>query len=231
MRVKRAFAFIDVAGFTSLTAQEGDERAVRLLTLFRTRLREMCSRRGVRIAKWLGDGAMLVSVEPVQLVATTLEAHFHMANRPAPQDPVDIRTGISVGEVILMEGDDYIGHAVNVAARLCDAAKPGWVLATEAVLPSVPKWGVCVGTEQTDLRGLERPLAISRLSYRLPDDGGQPDPVCGLPLSPATAELSALDALGRPVLFCSDSCHDTWANRPEPLVDDLGSPRQPLIGT
>ena len=63
VRVHRSFAFIDVSGFTTLTELEGDERAVDVLTAFRALLRDICSRRGVRIAKWLGDGAMLVCVE------------------------------------------------------------------------------------------------------------------------------------------------------------------------
>ena len=36
-------------------------------------VRDICSRRGVRVAKWLGDGAMLVGVETTPLVAATLE--------------------------------------------------------------------------------------------------------------------------------------------------------------
>ena len=34
------------------------------------------------------------------------------------------------GAVILFEGDDYIGGAVNLAARLCDMAAPQEVLAS-----------------------------------------------------------------------------------------------------
>jgi hypothetical protein len=43
--------------------------------------------------------------------------------------------------------------------------------------------------------------------------------------------MTDLDPFGRTVLFCSDSCHDTWHNRPAPKADDPGSPRQPLIGS
>jgi YHS domain-containing protein len=40
------------------------------------------------------------------------------------------------------------------------------------------------------------------------------DPICGLPLSDATAEERAQDALGGTALFCSPSCLDTWRRRP-----------------
>ena len=42
MRVHRSFAFVDVSGFTALTEMEGDERAVDVLTAFRSLLRDIC---------------------------------------------------------------------------------------------------------------------------------------------------------------------------------------------
>ena len=62
MRVPRTFAFVDLSGFTNYTAAFGDDAAGRLLGAFRTLTREIASERGVRIAKWLGDGCMVVSV-------------------------------------------------------------------------------------------------------------------------------------------------------------------------
>ena len=40
-----------------------------------------------------------------------------------------------------MEGDDYIGHCVNVAARLCDLASAGEALAAPAVMGHLPELG------------------------------------------------------------------------------------------
>ena len=48
--------------FTAFTERFGDERTVVVLASFRTRVREIAARRGVRVTKWLGDGAMLSSV-------------------------------------------------------------------------------------------------------------------------------------------------------------------------
>ena len=63
-RVTRTIGFVDLGGFTNYTETEGDEAAVSVLQFFRAATREICALRGVRIAKWLGDGAMLVGVEP-----------------------------------------------------------------------------------------------------------------------------------------------------------------------
>ena len=52
-----------------------------------------------------------------------MEVAFQGEKRPWP-----LRAGLASGPVILFEGDDYIGKAVNMAARLCAVAKPGEVL-------------------------------------------------------------------------------------------------------
>ncbi|MGA2519898.1 MAG: adenylate/guanylate cyclase domain-containing protein [Acidimicrobiales bacterium] len=136
MRVRRTFGFLDLSGFTALTESEGDERAVAVLGVFRSALRDVCSRRGVRIAKWLGDGAMLVSVDTMPLVAATLEMKSAIDAAP---EAITIKCGVTTGGVILLEGDDYVGHAVNVAARLCDLAVGHEVLALAAVVPPSPR--------------------------------------------------------------------------------------------
>jgi class 3 adenylate cyclase/YHS domain-containing protein len=214
MRVRRTFAFVDVSGFTALTELEGDERAVDVLTAFRALLRDICSRRGVRIAKWLGDGVMLVCVDTRPLLETILELH-HVVNEVAgPVQTVSIRSGITSGDVILMEGDDYVGHCVNVAARLCDLAQGGNALADPSVLPHLPNWGIAHAEARVALKGVENPVPASSIHMAPPGEDGDFDPICGLPMSHDTAEEVAHDVRGTAVLFCSAGCLDTWRRRP-----------------
>ena len=63
MRVERTFAFADLSGFTNYTAEHGDDAAGRVLGDFRSITRRLASDRGVRVAKWLGDGCMVVSID------------------------------------------------------------------------------------------------------------------------------------------------------------------------
>ena len=70
--VRRNFAFIDLCGFTSLTDEHGVGEAVAALSTFRAVVRERAGWRGVRVAKWLGDGAMLVATEPRPLLDAVL---------------------------------------------------------------------------------------------------------------------------------------------------------------
>jgi adenylate cyclase len=214
MRVRRSFAFVDVSGFTALTELEGDERAVDVLTAFRALLRDICSRRGVRIAKWLGDGVMLVCVDTRPLLETILELHHVVHEVAGPVQMVSIRSGMTSGDVILMEGDDYVGHCVNVAARLCDLAQGGEALADPSVLPQLPNWGVAHAETEVRLKGVERPVQASSIRMAPTGEDGQPDPICGLPMSHDTAEEIAHDVHGTAVLFCSPGCLDTWRRRP-----------------
>jgi class 3 adenylate cyclase/YHS domain-containing protein len=212
--VHRSFAFIDVSGFTALTESEGDERAVDVLTAFRALLRDICSRRGVRIAKWLGDGAMLVCVDTRPLLETVLELHYVVTEVSGPVKTVSIRSGISSGDVILMEGDDYIGHCVNVASRLCDLAPASEAWAAPSVMEHLPSWGIAATETAVGLRGVEKPVPASSIRMALAGEDGSHDPICGLPLSHDTAEEIAHDVRGSVVLFCSPGCIDTWRSRP-----------------
>lgn len=159
-RVDRTFAFIDLSGFTAFTAAEGDGAAVRVLEDFRRLVRRVVARRGVRIAKWLGDGAMLVGVEPEQTVESVvdIEALIRGSELPLP-----LRAGIARGPVLLIEGDDHIGDAVNLAARLCQMADPQQVLAPASLLSSLMVNTVERPIGDRDIYGFAEPLFIVEL--------------------------------------------------------------------
>ena len=133
-RVTRTIGFVDLSGFTHFTQENGDEAAVRALKFFRDVTREICARHGVRIAKWLGDGAMLIGVEAEDLAETMTELRKTFTERDAP---LPLRAGVATGPVILFEGDDYIGSIVNLASRLADLAKPGQLLAPKDFVSAI----------------------------------------------------------------------------------------------
>ena len=214
MRVERWFSFVDLSGFTSFGDQFGDDESVRVLTAFRAAVRQVATDYGVRIAKWLGDGVMLVCVTTRPLLETILELHYVVGEVAGPVASVSIRSGITSGEVILMEGDDYVGHCVNVAARLCDQAVAGEALAAPAVLEHLPSWGVTVAEARVTLKGVEQPVPTSSIQMALGGSDASRDPICGLPLTNDTAEEIAHDVRGSVVLFCSPGCVDTWRRRP-----------------
>ena len=167
MRVPRTFEFVDLSGFTNYTAAFGDDAAGRLLGTFRTMVREIASERGVRIAKWLGDGCMIVSVDQANAISFALELEYRSADVCAP---LALRVGIATGYALLFEGDDYIGSAVNMASRLCDAAGPHEVLLPTMQIERLPEGVVATPHGELELRGFPGPIDVVELS-------GQPAPV------------------------------------------------------
>ena len=166
MAVERSFAFLDIAGFTAYCDRKGEHDAVELLARFRETTRTVTARRGVRIAKWLGDGVMLVGLDPAGLAATVVEVAMRCEGHG-----LDTHAGLATGDALLFEGDDYVGRAVNVAARLSDAAASGEILLAGGPA-ELPPW-----IDQTDaapvvLPGVDDPVAIVRLS--VPRPGARP---------------------------------------------------------
>ncbi|MGA0885890.1 MAG: hypothetical protein ACO3SK_08130, partial [Ilumatobacteraceae bacterium] len=92
MRVPRTFVFLDLSGFTNYTAAYGDDAAGKILGTFRTVVREVASERGVRIAKWLGDGCMVVAVDQVGAIEFVMEIE-RRATRVC--SPLTLRAGIA----------------------------------------------------------------------------------------------------------------------------------------
>jgi class 3 adenylate cyclase len=159
VRVERWFAFVDLSGFTSFGDEFGDEASVRVLTLFRGAVRQIATEFGVRIAKWLGDGCMLVSVDANQLIASVckLEAMIHELELP-----LALHAGCAGGGVILLEGDDYTGRSVNLAARLCSAARSHEVLATIDLEEFVPEGTPVEPAGMITVAGLHDPVEVVR---------------------------------------------------------------------
>jgi adenylate cyclase len=158
VRVRRCFAFLDLSGFSAYTDQHGDDEAVLVLAALRTTLRSAAERRGVRITKWLGDGAMLSGVD----AAAVIDCALATRDRVAETCPLPLRGGIAQGDVIMFEGDDYVGAAVNAAARLCDMALPGQLLCA-AVADDAPSWVAVDPVGPMAISGLTRPVQVAEV--------------------------------------------------------------------
>jgi class 3 adenylate cyclase len=124
-RVERptAFAFLDLAGYTRLTEEKGDEAAAALAADLTDLVSEEAGRRDGRAVKWLGDGVMFSFGDPADAVLATIEAGRRAGDVGLPP----AHAGVAVGPVIFQDGD-YYGRTVNLASRLSGAARPGQTL-------------------------------------------------------------------------------------------------------
>ena len=106
------------------------------------------------MAKWLGDGAMLVGVDEGPVVASVAEVIVRTR-----AVGLDTHAGVAAGTVLLFEGDDYVGRPPNLAARLCDAAEPGEILAGP-LARELPAWVETKGSVTVEVAGVGDVLGV-----------------------------------------------------------------------
>ncbi|WP_298213144.1 adenylate/guanylate cyclase domain-containing protein [Acidovorax sp.] len=136
MSLLSTVVFADISGSTSLYETLGNERATEVVTQVTQWIGDTIESHGGRVVKKLGDGALCVFGDAASAVAaTTAMQRLHQARLSRWPQPLrmEIRVGVSTGEVVDVDGDCY-GDAVNVASRLCERAGPAEIWATEATV-------------------------------------------------------------------------------------------------
>lgn len=124
-----AVGFVDLVGFTRLSASTDPEGVGAVLSAFEELASHTAESVGeVLLAKTIGDAVLFVGGSPDRVawaLLRTVEAE--------PDALVDVqrRAGMAYGEVLVREGD-YVGTTVNTAARLTDLARPGTLVTTAA---------------------------------------------------------------------------------------------------
>jgi hypothetical protein len=166
-RVSRSFGFVDLCGFTDFAEVNGDD--VDVLEL---------------------HGLMMVGVDNEPVVAAVVA----IQQRHQLEGALRVRAGIAAGDVLLLEGDDYTGRAVNVAARLCDHATVGQILAAVDGL-RLPTWVLAGDEEPAHLKGLGEPVEAVSLTANL----GR------LALSRPNLLLTLVEGITRPVRAVRDA--------------------------
>ena len=121
---------------------------------------------GGTVEKFIGDAVMAVFGVPAAHEDDALRAcRAAVEMRDAfPELGIDGRIGVNTGEVVAgTEERLATGDAVNVAARLEQAAEPGEVLIGEATLALVQDAVVAEAVEPLALKGKAEPVPAFRL--------------------------------------------------------------------
>jgi hypothetical protein len=125
--VERTFCFVDLAGFTALTEAHGDAEAVSLLDEFLALARASLGPDD-ELVKSIGDAVMLASPAPeaaLHSVTALMQGCQERSRFLLPQ------AGAHHGPAIARHGD-YLGAAVNLAARVTGHAGGGQLPEREA---------------------------------------------------------------------------------------------------
>jgi class 3 adenylate cyclase len=126
--------FSDIEGFTSITERLGDRRAMEILREHNGIVRERIARSGGHEIKAQGDGFMVAfgGASSALQCAVGIQHDFAARNRFNPDMPVQVRLGLHAGEAI-RDGNDFLGGAVILAARIAQQAKGGEILVSSVL--------------------------------------------------------------------------------------------------
>jgi class 3 adenylate cyclase len=129
-----AIMFTDMENFTGLI-ERGDEEAYRLLKKHNQLIHESAKQWKGHVVKGYGDGFMVAFPSARRAVYAAISIQQLLENQNCnlmADEQIHVRIGIDAGEPI-KEGDDYIGRAVNRAARISALASGKQIYVSDTV--------------------------------------------------------------------------------------------------
>ena len=178
--------FCDVVGSTAIGDGLDPESLRRVMQRFFDAMRASIERHGGTVEKFIGDAVMSIFGVPQVHEDDALRAVRAAADMRAALDTLNddlrrdhgitlaCRIGVNTGEVVAGSGDQRIatGDAVNVAARLEQAAAPGEILLGETTFALVRNAVVVDPVEAVPAKGKTDPVLAFRLIEVTPGAAG-----------------------------------------------------------
>jgi class 3 adenylate cyclase len=198
--------FADVKGSTAIGERLDPEAVRRVLSTFYASARESLEHHGGTVEKFIGDAVMAVfgvprvheddAIRGVRAAWELLDVMAHMNAELSERygAELQLRIGVNTGEVIAGDpatGSSFVaGDAVNVAARLEQAATPGSVYLGAETFDLARGVADVEPVEPLDLKGKAEPVPAFRLVgiRATPDSGALAAPFVG-----RDSELELLD--------------------------------------
>ena len=178
MRRTVTTVFCDLSGSTSLGESNDPELVRSIVTRYFSVVREAMERYGGTVEKFIGDAVVSVFGVPelheddaVRAVRAADAARAAVAGLSGEVERAHgvrlaVRLGVETGEVVVGDGSRgtvATGDAVNVAARLEQAAPPGGILVGPAAWGLVREVALGSPVEPLTVRGKAAPVAAWRL--------------------------------------------------------------------
>lgn len=193
----------DVAGYSRLMA-ENEEATRATLTAYRATIAEIVGDHAGRVFGAAGDSVICEFASAVQAVraAVAIQRALHRRNADLPDGRrMEFRIGLNLGDV-MVEGDDLLGDAVNVAARLQEVAAPAGICISGMVRQQIEgKLDFPLAPlGERNLKNIAKPVPLYRVDWHQDDPaasgvlGGQ----LALPDKPSIAVLPFANMSGDP---------------------------------
>ena len=151
-RLRVGIAFADLAGYTRLTEEAGEQEALDIVERFVEAVSNTLPDEA-RVIKTIGDEVMVVGSDPSALADWAVGFQLLHPERPLP------RIGIHAGGALYRDGD-YYGRAVNLASRVGARAAGGEVLVTRPVVEAAGRHLDFEHIGEVRLRGFSEPTEL-----------------------------------------------------------------------
>lgn len=162
----RTIMFTDIVDSTGMTARLGDVRAVEMVRAHDALVRRALKDKHGREVKHTGDGIMAsfdqvtAAVDCARAIQQSFDA-FNLASR----EKLLVRIGLDAGEPVA-DSNDLFGSTVQMAARLCQCAKPATIVVSEAVSALVADNSYLQDLGPQSLKGFAQPVRVYEVAWR-----------------------------------------------------------------
>jgi adenylate cyclase len=164
---------LDVVGYSRLMSADEDGTHGRLRRKLRDIVEREAGAESGRVVKTTGDGALIEFASAVQAVRAAVCIQRRNETAEAAEEPgrrIRFRIGISIGEVIIEDGDIF-GDGVNLAARLEGVAAVGGIAVSEAVAKRAQEAGFAfLDLGLKPLKNLPRPVRVYKVALARDDE-------------------------------------------------------------
>src|SRR5215471_4388289 len=201
-RVERRLTAIlaaDVAGYSRLVGADEEGTLAQWKAHWSVLIEPTIKEHRGRIVRVIGDGLLVEFASVVDALRCAVEVQRGMVTRntDVPQDKrIEFRIGINFGELII-EGGDFWGDGVNIAARLEALADPGGISVSGRVQEDAQgKLDIAFeDTGEQQLKNIARPVRVYRVRF---DGATKSFATLPLPSKPSIAVLAFQNMSGDP---------------------------------
>src|ERR1700678_1767370 len=162
-----------VVGYSRLAGADEDRTLARLRALRSDLIDPTISVHHGRIVKRTGDGSVIEFRSVVDAVRCATEVQHAMGERNAgvaPENRIEFRIGIHLGDVVEESDGGLMGDGVNIAARLEGVCEPGAICLSEDAYRQVKgRLDVAVSDlGHTQLKNIAEPIRVYSLRVGFP---------------------------------------------------------------